>query len=463
MSEALSPSMEKKQKKPICAPVPLLPTTCQTSARMHSGKTVAGWEKGLGDEGIPAHPLAPADPKPSQDPYAWIDRSLSTIHKAQWYRNPANIQTSQGSYITVAGKQLLNFASNDYLGLATDPRLKAAAIAAIQTYGTGSTGSRLVTGQRPLHQELEKSIATFKKSADALIFSSGYAANLGTMAALVGKRDLIIADQYNHSSLKNGATLSQAQVLEYRHCDLIHLQELLETHRTQFRRCLLVTDTIFSMDGDLCPLPRIIELAAEFDCMVLVDEAHATGVLGSTGAGAIEQFNVDPDRIVCIGTLSKALGSLGGYVSGSAKLIDFLRNRCASWIYTTALSPADTAAALMAIELITTQPATRQQLWQNIEYFKELLTATSIKMLPSDSAIICWELPDAQTALQMSQMLRDQGIFAPAIRPPTVPTSRIRFTVTASHRSAEIKKLATILEFLAKSNPSPYSLPVIRI
>jgi 8-amino-7-oxononanoate synthase len=379
------------------------------------------------------------------NPYDWIDRSISTIHKAQWYRSPANIQSSQGSYITVAGEQLLNFASNDYLGLATDPRLQAAAIEAIQVYGTGSTGSRLVTGQRPLHRELEESIAAFKKSADALVFSSGYAANLGTIAALVGEKDLIIADQYNHSSLKNGAILSQAQVLEYRHCDLNHLRELLETYRTQFRRCLLLTDTVFSMDGDLCPLPEIMELATEFDCMVLVDEAHATGVLGVTGAGAIEHFKVDSDRIVCVGTLSKALGSLGGYVSGSVRLIDFLRNRCASWIYTTALSPADTAAALMAIRLITAQPSIRQQLWQNIKYFKELLAATSIKVLPSDSAIICWELSDAQTALQISKLLRDQGIFAPAIRPPTVPTSRIRFTVTASHRSTDLEQLANIL------------------
>jgi 8-amino-7-oxononanoate synthase len=424
MSKDPYPGMEKRQENPICAPVTLLPT----------------WEKGLGDEGIL---------KPSHDPYAWIDRSLNTIHKAQWHRRPANIQSSQGNYITVAGKQLLNFASNDYLGLATDPRLKAAAIEAIQTYGTGSTGSRLVTGQRPLHRELEESIAAFKKSEDALVFSSGYAANLGTIAALVGERDLIIADRYNHSSLKNGAILSQAKVLEYRHCDLGHLRELLATHRTQSRRCLLVTDTVFSMDGDLCPLPGIMELATEFDCMVLVDEAHATGVLGATGAGAIEHFNLNLDRLVCIGTLSKALGSLGGYVSGSAKLIDFLRNRCASWIYTTALSPADTAAALKAIELITIQPAIRQQLWQNIEYLRELLISANVKMLPSASAIICWELPDAKTALQISEMLKDHGIFAPAIRPPTVPTSRIRLTITAVHRSADIEKLATVLKSLS--------------
>ncbi len=382
------------------------------------------------------------------DPYDWIDRSLNTIHKAQWHRSPAPIEASQGNYITVAGRQLLNFASNDYLGLATDPRLKAAAIQAIQIYGTGSTGSRLVTGQRPLHRELEESIASLKKSADALVFSSGYAANLGTIAALVGDRDLIIADQYNHSSLKNGAILSQAKILVYQHCDLNHLQKLLKNHRNQFRRCLLVTDTVFSMDGDLCPLPGIMELATAFDCMVLVDEAHATGVLGATGAGAIEHFNLDPDRLVCIGTLSKALGSLGGYVSGSAKLIDFLRNRCASWIYTTALSPADTAAALKAIELIIIKPSIGRQLWHNIEYFRTLLASTNIKMIPSDSAIICWELPSAEQALKISGLLQEQGIFAPAIRPPTVPTSRIRFTITAAHRSADIEKLAATIESL---------------
>jgi 8-amino-7-oxononanoate synthase len=385
------------------------------------------------------------------DPYDWIDRSLATIHKAQWHRSPAHIEASQGCHITVAGQQLLNFASNDYLGLAQDSRLKAAAIAAIQTYGTGSTGSRLVTGQRPLHRELEESIAGLKKVADALVFSSGYGANLGTMAALVGERDLIIADQYNHSSLKNGAILSQAKVLEYRHCDLSHLQELLTTHRQQSRRCLLVTDTVFSMDGDLCPLPGIMQLAAEFDCMLLVDEAHATGVLGQTGAGAIEHFNLNPDRIVCIGTLSKALGSLGGYVSGSARLIDFLRNRCASWIYTTALSPADAAAALQAIELITTQPAIRQQLWQNIAYFQQLVVAANIKMLPSDSAIICWELPNAKTALEVSGLLKDQGIFAPAIRPPTVPISRIRVTITANHRHSDLEQLATVLTSISSN------------
>jgi 8-amino-7-oxononanoate synthase len=377
------------------------------------------------------------------DSYAWIDRSLATVHKAQWHRAPANIERGDGRSIIVDGVALLNFASNDYLGLATDERLKMAAIEAIQTYGTGSTGSRLVTGQRQIHQELETAIAQFKKAEDALVFSSGYAANLGVMAALVGERDLVLADQYNHSSLKNGAVLSQAQVINYQHCDLVDLRQQLEKHRQQYRRCLIATDTVFSMDGDLCPLPEIWALAAEFDCMVLVDEAHATGVLGTTGAGAIEHLDLDPANIVCIGTLSKALGSLGGYVSGSERLIDFLRNRCPSWIYTTALSPADAAAALAAIGVIQREPGVRDQLWKNIDYLRGRLSGASLKLLPSDAAIICWELPSTALALQVSRQLRQQGIFAPAIRPPTVPTSRIRLTVTARH---EVHDLDCLVE-----------------
>jgi 8-amino-7-oxononanoate synthase len=375
------------------------------------------------------------------DSYAWIDRSLATIHQAQWHRAPAPIDRGDGRSIIVDGGSLLNFASNDYLGLATDERLKMAAIKAIRIYGTGSTGSRLVTGQRQIHQELETAIAQFKKAEDALVFSSGYAANLGVMAALVGNRDLVLADQYNHSSLKNGAVLSQAQVINYQHCDLVDLQQQLENHRQQYRRCLIATDTVFSMDGDLCPLPQICALAAEFDCMVLVDEAHAMGVLGTTGAGAIEHFGLNPAPIVCIGTLSKALGSLGGYVSGSARLIDFLRNRCPSWIYTTALSPADAAAALAAIQVIQAEPGLRDHLWQNINYLRGRLDGASLKLLPSDAAIICWELPSTALALQASCQLRQQGIFAPAIRPPTVPTSRIRLTVTARHEVSDLDYL----------------------
>ncbi len=308
------------------------------------------------------------------DPYAWMESSLETIQRADWYRSVKLIAGRPGAMITLENQQVINFASNDYLGLAGDDRLIQAAITATQEYGTGSTGSRLVSGHRELHRELERAIANLKQTEDALVFSSGYLANLGTVSALVGKRDLILADQYNHSSLKNGAILSGATVLEYTHCDTDNLKQFLENERDRYRRCLILTDSVFSMDGDLCPLPELLDLAEQFDCMVLIDEAHATGVLGKTGAGCVEHFGCTGRSLIQVGTLSKALGSLGGYVAGSATLIDFLRNRAPSWIYTTGLSPADTAAALAAVAIVQQEPHRRAQLWQNVHYLKQLLS-----------------------------------------------------------------------------------------
>jgi 8-amino-7-oxononanoate synthase len=394
------------------------------------------------------------------DPYRWIEQSLQTIHRAGWYRSPLTITSLPGPVIEVEGRRCLNFASNDYLGLASDQRLMAAAIAATQAFGTGSTGSRLITGQRELHQQLERAIASLKQTEAALVFSSGYLANLGAIAALVGKRDLILSDQYNHSSLRNGAIVSGATCLDYRHCNTSHLQQQLVQHRQTYQRCLILTDSVFSMDGDLCPLPQILDLADEFGCMVLVDEAHATGVLGQTGAGCVEHFGCTGRAIAQMGTLSKALGSLGGYIAGSAPLIDFLRNRAATWIYTTGLSPADTAAALAAIHIVQQEPQRRQQLWNNVADFTQQfaqqisvrLTATAnqqpVKLLPSASPIICLQLPDVATALSVGQTLLNAGIFAPAIRPPTVPTSRIRMTLMATHERSQIDHLVKVLSEL---------------
>ncbi len=438
-----------------------------------------------------------ANNRMKNDPYAWIEQSLSAINRAGWHRSTKTIDRP-GAVVQIGDRTYLNFASNDYLGLATDDRLINAAIEATQQYGTGSTGSRLLTGHRALHRELEIAIAQFKQTEDAIVFSSGYLANLGTIAALVGKRDLILSDQYNHSSLRNGAIVSGATILEYQHCDIQDLQTKLEQQRSHFQRCLILTDTVFSMDGDLCPLPEILDLADQFECMVLVDEAHATGVMGATGAGCVEHFGCTGRALVQMGTLSKALGSLGGYVAGSASLIDLLRNRAPSWIYTTGLSPADTAAALCAIGIVQQDSECRSQLWQNVTYLKsQLLNSTLQKpltpivnsasplnpprvgdfrprtpqfsksprmgdlggrsrpnqseespgvLLPSESPILCWQLPDVQTALQTARSLQEQGIFAPAIRPPTVPTSRIRMTVMATHTKDQIDRLIQSLE-----------------
>jgi 8-amino-7-oxononanoate synthase len=350
-------------------------------------------------------------------------------------------------------QRLVNFASNDYLGLAGDPRLAAAAIAAINTYGTGSTGSRLLSGHREIHRQLEQAIAALKGTDDAIVFSSGYLANIGTISALVGPRDLILSDQYNHSSLISGAKLSGATIQTYRHIAMQDLRHHLDNQRSRYRRCLILTDGVFSMDGDLCPLPDILNLADEFDCMVLVDEAHGTGVLGATGSGTVEHFGCRGRPLVQMGTLSKALGSLGGFVAGSATLIDFLRNRAPSWIYTTGLTPADTAAALTAIQIVQTDPERRVRLWQNVHTLQNFCQALVDRqpwplftaLLPSESPIVCLEVADAATVVKLGHQLKQAGCFISAVRPPTVPVSRLRMTVMATHTSRHLEHLSQAL------------------
>lgn len=385
------------------------------------------------------------------DPYAWLEGALATIHKADWYRSVRPLESRPGAVVRLDGREAINFASNDYLGLAGDERLRQAAVSAIAEFGTGSTGSRLLSGHRELHRELERAIAALKQTEDALVFSSGYLANLGTIAALVGKRDLIVADRYNHSSLKNGAILSGAAIANYDHCNIDDLKRQLQQQRSQYRRCLIVTDSVFSMDGDLCPLPELLNLAADFSGMVLVDEAHATGVLGNTGAGCVEHFGCTGHPLIQIGTLSKALGSLGGYVAGSATLIDFLRNRAPSWIYTTGLSPADTAAALAAIQIVRDEPQRRTRLHHNVAVLKRLLSEQmpDLPLLPSESPILCLQFTSAATVLKASEQLKAAGIFAPAIRPPTVPSSRIRLSVMATHELAHLEQLVGALQGIA--------------
>lgn len=380
------------------------------------------------------------------DPYAWLEQSLSTIHRANWYRSVQTIHSLPGPVVQLEGHPVINFASNDYLGLAGDNRLIQASIAATKEFGTGSTGSRLLSGHRELHRQLEVAIAALKQTEDALVFSSGYLANLGAITALVGKRDLILSDQYNHSCLKNGAILSGATVIEYPHCDVEAMRNHLSQQHDRYRRCLLLTDSVFSMDGDLCPLPALLNLAEQFSCMLLVDEAHATGVLGATGSGCVEHFHCTGRQLVQVGTLSKAFGSLGGYVAASATLIDFLRNRAPSWIYTTALSPADTAAALAAVNIVQQEPERRHQLWHNVDYLKQQIEQLPhLKLLPSNSPILCFQLESAADALTVGNKLKAAGIFAPAIRPPTVPTSRIRISVMATHELAHMQQLIAAL------------------
>jgi 8-amino-7-oxononanoate synthase len=291
------------------------------------------------------------------------------------------------------------------------------------------------------------------------VFSSGYLANLGAIAALVGTPDLVLGDEYNHSSLRSGGKISGATTLDYHHGDLNHLQELLDAHRAHHRRCLITTDSVFSMDGDLCPLEGILDLAATYDTMVLVDEAHGTGVFGARGAGAVEHLGCSDRPLVTVGTLSKALGSLGGYVTGSRSIIDLLRNRAPGWIYTTGLSPADTAAALAAVQVVQSEPERRAQLWRNVTYLDQGLyrilkkprahgKLLSLHRLPSASPISCLTGPPTTAILQASQQLLEAGVWVSAVRPPTVPTSRLRITLMATHTQDHLDQLLTALEGL---------------
>jgi 8-amino-7-oxononanoate synthase len=378
-------------------------------------------------------------------PYDWLDRSLDSIHKANWYRSTQTVTSKAGMSATIDGREMLMFASNNYLGLAGDRRLIDAAISATEMYGTGSTGSRLVTGHLALHEELETAIADLKNTEAALVFSSGYLANLGTIAAIVGARDLILGDEYNHSCLKKGGLLSGATAIDYQHLNLADLTAKLQEHRAKYRRCLITTDSVFSMDGDLAPLREIMDLAHRYDCMVLVDEAHGTGVFGDRGGGLTQALGIR-ENLIQVGTLSKALGSLGGYVAGSAKLIDYLRNRAATWIYTTALSPADTGAAIAAIKIIKTENNLREKLWQNVGFLKQGLQNLGFQAIAFDSPIVAIEMGDIAKTLQMATHLRENGIFAPAIRPPTVPTPRIRLTLMASHTHEQIQYFMQCLQ-----------------
>jgi 8-amino-7-oxononanoate synthase len=377
------------------------------------------------------------------DPYNWLSDDLKTLHRAGWYRKTRVSDGLAGPKMIVEGKTIVQFASNNYLGLTGDPRLGKAAQAAIARWGTGATGSRLLSGERPIHQELEKELADWKGTEDCLLFSSGYLANLGTIQALVGSKDLVLLDQYNHSSLRSGAELSGATQHFFAHNDMADLERLLEKERKLYRRCLICVDSVFSMDGDSAPLLKLVKLADQFECMVLVDEAHGTGVLGATGAGAIEQFNLKVPMVE-MGTLSKALGSLGGYVCGSSTLIDYLRNRARTWIYTTGLSPGAAAAALEAVHIAQAEPGRRVKLWENIAQLSEGLRQIGLSVFPSDSAILCVQVGSIVETCRFAVRLFEAGFYAPAIRPPTVPTSRIRFCVMATHTTEMIAGLIEI-------------------
>ncbi len=350
------------------------------------------------------------------------------------------LASAQGRQIMLDGREVLNFCSNDYLGLAADPRLAAAAQKAMARYGFGSGASRLVCGDMDEHEALEEEIALFKGTAAALLFSSGYMANTGIVPSLVGREDAVFSDRLNHASIVDGIVLSRAHLYRYPHVDMNALDEMLA--KATARRKLIVTDTVFSMDGDIAPLKEIVALAKKHQAWLMVDEAHAFGLLGPTGAGCAEALGLEADIDVQMGTLSKATGSYGAYAAGSVELRNFLINTARSFIFTTALPPAVAAASRAALVIMREEPWRRAKVMDNARLMREGLQKAGFDTLKSATPIIPVMVGAAADASAISRKLLSAGIFVAAIRPPTVPkgAARLRVTVTAAHTEDDINR-----------------------
>ena len=366
------------------------------------------------------------------------------------YRSLRTITSAQGPRVVLGGRELLNFSSNDYLGLANDPALKRAAVAAIEKYGVGAGASRLVCGNLQPYEDLERKLAAFKAKEAAIVFGSGYAANVGTITALVGEGDMVIVDKLDHASIIDGARQSGATLRVYPHKNLAKLEAILQQGEA-FRRKLIVTETVFSMDGDLAPLTEIVALKEKYSAWLMIDEAHATGLYAANRRGIAEAAGVEEQIDVTLGTLSKALGCAGGFVVGSQPLIDFVRNRARSLISSTALPPAVCAGGAAAVDFVMSEDGLqrRDKLWRNVSAMKNGLSAIGVSN-ESRSPIIPIIVGDESQAVEVSGQLQERGIFVPAIRFPTVPKgkARLRVTVTAAHTSKDIEEFLALFSVI---------------
>ena len=381
---------------------------------------------------------------------------LEALRARSLDRHLREISSAQGPEIEVAGRRLINFSSNDYLGLANDSRLREAAIAAIGEFGVGAGASRLISGTQSPHVRLESALAKWKGTEAALCFSSGYTAALGTIPALVTKNDVVLLDKLCHASLIDGAKLSGAILRIFPHNHLGKLESHLEWAQREHagKRILIVTESIFSMDGDRAPLRELVELKKRFGALLMLDEAHAVGVIGRNGRGRAAEENLNHDVDVQMGTLSKALGASGGYICGSRILIEWLVNRGRSFIYSTAQSPAIAAAALAAVDFLSSAEGEERRLllWKQINLMRELLPVNAMNKKRGDasSAIFPWIAGDEQAALELSRALQKERFLVPAIRYPTVArgAARLRITVTASHEENQIRSLCQVIKRL---------------
>ena len=382
---------------------------------------------------------------------------LETAKRNNTYRTLRTMETPESSHVKIcvagahASSEQLLLASNSYLDLANIPELKQAMAQAVLDWGTGSGGARLTTGNKTPHDELENELAKFKGEEAAIIFNTGYMANVGTISALCGKSDIIFSDALNHASIIDGIRLSRATCVVYKHNDMIDLERAIQENATN-QKMLIVTDAVFSMDGDLANLPELLRIAHTYNCLLMIDEAHATGVIGRTGRGLAEHYGCE-HADVTVGTLSKAIACEGGFVAGKKQLIEFLKNKSRSFIFTTAMSPAMAAGALRNLRFLESHPERVQQLQENVKFFCEALQREGLNVPQSPSAIIPVIIGDEAAALNASAKLLERGYVIPAIRYPTVAKgqARLRASLMATHTHEELERAAKAIAQVIKS------------
>jgi glycine C-acetyltransferase len=386
------------------------------------------------------------------NPLSYLSDQLNELKNKGTYFRLRVLEDEQAPECTFDGKHVINLASNNYLGLTTHPKLREAALEATRKYGVGSGAVRTIAGTMKIHMELEEKIARFKNVEASVVFQSGFAANSGTVSAVLGKDDFIISDELNHASIIDGARLSKAKILVFRHKDVAHAEEQLESVAGQPGRKLLITDGVFSMDGDIAPLPALCDLAEKYGAIMMVDDAHASGVLGKNGRGTIDHFGMHGRVDIQVGTLSKAIGALGGYVCGTRDLIEFLYHRGRPFLFSTSHPPAVAATCVAAFEVLEQEPERIEKLWENTRYFKKELGNLGFdiggRSTPkSETPITPIITGEGRLAMEFSRELFTEGVMATGIAFPTVPEgkARIRTIMTATHTRAELDKALEVL------------------
>ncbi|MBC2723853.1 MAG: glycine C-acetyltransferase [Desulfosporosinus sp.] len=379
---------------------------------------------------------------------SYLKEQVETLKTQGVYRDLPMLKGSNDAEIMLNGKTVINLSSNNYLGFANHPRLKKAAIEATEKYGVGAGAVRPIVGNMDVHVDLERLLAEFKREEAVFLYQSGFNCNIGTIQAITQAGDLIVSDASNHASIIDGIRLSKADKKIYGHSDMVHLENILKENRQQYKQVLIITDGVFSMDGDIAKLPEIVALAEQYDAMTYVDDAHGSGVLGEHGRGTVDHFQLHGKIDFTVGTLSKAIGVVGGYVAGSKTMYDWLNHRARPFLFSTSIPPASIAAITQAVKMLMDSDIYTQKLWSNARYFKEKLSILGFNMGNSETPITPVIIGNEAKAMMFSKKLLEKGVFVSAIVYPTVPlgTGRVRCMITASHTKEQLDRVTEVFE-----------------